>query len=109
MDFIRGVTQNSPRESVMVYVGKDLFAVKWQNWKAAYKEMDAGYGSPVKVFQTPVIYDLINDPREERPVSPALESNSWVGGPITRALNEHLQSLVDEPPIATGTPDPYEP
>lgn len=109
VDFIKGITPKSPRESVMVYVGADLFAVKWHDWKAAFKENDAGYGSPIKVFPTPVIYDLINDPREEKPVSRAVESNSWVGGPIMRALNEHRQSLVDEPPIATGTPDPYTP
>ncbi len=109
VDFFKGTTPNSPRESVMVYVGADLFAVKWHNWKAAFKENDAGYGSPVNVFPTPVIYDLINDPREEKPVSSVVERNTWVGGPVMRALNEHLQSLVDEPPIPTGTADPYEP
>lgn len=109
VDFITGVTANSPRESVIVYVGADLFAVKWHDWKIAFKEMDAGYGSPVKVFPAPVIYDLINDPREERPVSTVIQSNTWVGGPVMRALNAHLQSLVDEPPIPTGTTDPYMP
>jgi len=109
VDFIKGDTQISPRESVIVYVGADLFGVKWHNWKAAFKENDVGYGSPVKDFPTPVIYDLINDPREERPISRAVESNSWVGGPVMQALNAHLQTLVDEPPIATGTADPYVP
>ena len=109
VDFMKGATVNSARESVMVYVGADLFAVKWHDWKATFKENDAGYGAPVKVFPTPVVYDLLNDPREERPISRALESNSWVGGPIMQAQREHLQSLLDEPPIAAGTLDPYEP
>ncbi len=109
VDFMKGITEKSPRDSVIVYVGSEIFAVKWHDWKAAFKENDTGYGSPVKDFPTPVIYDLINDPREEWPVSSSVQSNSWIGGPVFQALNAHLQTLVDEPPIATGTPDPYVP
>ncbi len=108
-DFMTGTTPKSARDSVMVYVGDELFAVKWQNWKVAFKENDVGYGAPTKVFPTPVIYDLFNDPREERPVTRILESNSWVGGPVMQAQREHMQSLLDEPPIPTGTLDPYVP
>lgn len=109
VDFMKGTTPKSPRESVIVYVGKEIFGVKWHNWKAAYKENDVGYGAPTKVFPTPVIYDLLNDPREEKPISDAMMENSWVGGPIFKAQREHLQSLVDEPPIPAGTLDPYVP
>ncbi|MFT5342551.1 MAG: arylsulfatase A-like enzyme [Paracoccaceae bacterium] len=105
VNFITGATAISPRESVIVYLGPDLFAVKWHGWKVAFKEMDEGYGSPVKEFPAPVI----NDPRKERPVSTVIQSNTWVGGPVMRALNAHLQSLVDEPSIPTGTTDPYVP
>ncbi len=109
VDFMKGDTPTSPRESVIVYVGSEIFGVKWHNWKVAFKENDVGYGAPTKVFPTPVIYDLFNDPREEKPVTKILEGNSWVGGPVLQAHREHLQSLVDEPPIPTGTPDPYVP
>ena len=110
LDFLTGKAPKSSREPVIVYVGDQLYAVKWRNWKAVFKELDAGYGEPVKNYQTPSIYDLYNDPREEKPLAQSgFQQNGWVGGPIIQTLIAHMKTLKDEPPIKEGTPDPYVP
>jgi hypothetical protein len=66
LDFFTGKQETSNRDTVIVYVGDQLYTVKWRNWKAAFKELDAGYGAAARIYQTPSIYDLYLDP--ERPV-----------------------------------------
>jgi hypothetical protein len=71
--------------------------------------LDAGFGSPVKDYQTPAMYDLYLGPREEKPLAgSAFQQNGWVGGPIISVLTAHLKTLKAEPPIPEGTPDPWE-
>lgn len=41
-DFFLGKQAKSNRESVVVYVGNQLFGVKWRNWKMMLKEIDNG-------------------------------------------------------------------
>ena len=109
-DFFTGKTDRSPRDTVIAYVADKIHAVKWRNWKAVFNELDTGYGTPLKEFPTPSLYDLYNDPREEKPLSiTGLRQNGWVGNPLIEKLGAHLKTLRDEPPIKEGTPDPYVP
>lgn len=108
--FLVGKAGKSGRESVMVYVGNQLHAVKWRNWKGVFKELPSGYGSALKEYPTPLVFDLFSDPREEKPLAASgLQRNGWVAGPIIQALMGHMKSLRQEPPIKEGTPDPYVP
>ena len=106
--FLTGNTDKSGREDVIVYVGKEIFGVKWQNWKMMTKELDVGFGQPVKVFPVPAFYNLHLDPREEHPVLNG-PPNFWVRYPASQALLNHVATLRKEPPIRPGTPDPYIP
>ena len=54
----------------------------------------------------PLIYNLEWDPREEHQVD---FPHAWVVHPIAAAAGAFLKSLVVEPPIKPGTPDPYTP
>jgi arylsulfatase len=54
----------------------------------------------------PLVYNLEWDPREEHQVD---FPHGWVAHPIAAAAGAFLKSLVAEPPIKTGTPDPYIP
>lgn len=64
----------------------------------------------MKTYQTPTVYNLYNDPREEKGVSMAgIQENGWVGTPIINTLGAHLKTLKDEPPIKEGALDPYVP
>ncbi len=105
--FFTGKQGQSNRDSVVVYVGKELFGVKWHDWKMMSKEMDSGE-KPIKQYSIPHIYNLLLDPREERPMTNTYE-NFWVVRPLVQVLAEHMASLKKYPPIAPGTPDPYVP
>ena len=93
----------------MVYVGKEIFGVKWRNWKIMSKEVDTGYGDPVRTYSVPLFYNLLTDPKEQHPSDPRVVEDLWVRYPAFDVLTQHLQSLQREPPIRPGTPDPYQP
>lgn len=109
LDFLAGKQEHSNRESVIIYVGNDLFGVKWRNWKMMRKTLWRGYGEPVQEYNTPLFFDLLTDPKEEHPIDPRLPEDLWVRFPLSKALAEHLASFEKEPPIPPGTPDPYIP
>jgi arylsulfatase len=106
--FLTGKTDKSPRESVIVYVGEELYGVKWRNWKMMFKEIDTIYADPVRTYSVPAFYNLLLDPKETQPMMNAA-ANLWVRYPAGEALMEHKASFKKEPPIPPLTPDPYEP
>ena len=98
--FLKGRTDNSARDSLVIYIGNELFGAKWKNWKILINEMDDnGYG--VKKMAYPSIYNLIVDPKEEVPELNYLD-NTWVDFPLYQVIEEHEASLEKDP----GTPDP---
>ncbi len=110
LDFLMGRKVKSEQEVVIAYVADQIHAVKWRNWKGHFKGLEKGYGTPVMEYAIPVFYDLYTDPREEKPYSrEGLQGNSWVISPILMSLEAHLKTLEEEPPIKTGTVDPYLP
>ena len=108
-DFFAGKQEKSNRESVVIYVGNEVFGVKWRNWKMTTKEVASAWGQVVKTYPIPVWYDLHTDPKEEYPIEPRWIENTWVRWPAGQVLVDHAASLQKEPPIRPGTPDPYEP
>ena len=108
-DFFAGKQKKSNRESVVIYVGNEVFGVKWRNWKMTTKEVASAWGQVVKTYPIPVWYDLHTDPKEEYPIEPRWIENTWVRWPAGQVLVDHAASLQKEPPIRPGTPDPYKP
>jgi len=106
--FFLGETEQSARESVVVYVGKELYGVKWRDWKMMVKEIDTIEADPTRSYGVPLFYNLLLDPKEEYPVLYA-PPNFWVRYPAGQVLVDHGASLQREPPIPPGTPDPYSP
>jgi arylsulfatase A-like enzyme len=109
LDFFLGKKEKSNRESVVIYMGNDVYGVKWRNWKMMTREVEKGAGVPVKEFSFPLFYDLYTDPKEEHPLDPRWIENSWVRWPAGQVLVDHAASLKKEPSIRPGTPDPYTP
>ena len=107
-DFLMGKTEKSPRESVIVYVGEEIYGVKWRDWKMMFKEISTIAADPVRNYSVPLFYNLLLDPKETKPVLYA-PPNFWVRYPAGDALMKHTMSLKKEPPIPPLTPDPYEP
>ena len=107
-DFLSGKQEKSNRDSFMVYVGSDLFGIKWRNWKMMFKEVERGTDDK-KTFDFPRFFNLYNDPKEEYPLTKATAGHFWVRWPMGEVLTEHMASLQKEVPITAGSPDPYEP
>jgi arylsulfatase len=104
-DFLRGKTKKSGRDGFVVYMGNDVFGVKWRNWKIHFKEQDA-WNTILRTYTMPRVYNLMNDPQEHDNV---LFPHTWVLKAGLPQLDEHVTSLKEYPPILGGTPDPYEP
>ena len=109
-DFLLGREEKSKRESVVVYVGQQIFGVKWRNWKMMFQDVQRGAGEPRKQYDFPLIYDLHTDMKEEYPLDDhRLTENLWVRWPAGQVLTDHMASLKEEPPVPPGAQDPYKP
>ena len=104
-DFLLGKAKTSGREGFIVYMGNDIFGVKWREWKLHFKEQ-TGWNGVLREYTMPRVYNLINDPYERDSV---LFPNTWVLKAGLPQLEEHVLSLKKYPPIPTGASDPYKP
>ncbi|WP_345373234.1 arylsulfatase [Algivirga pacifica] len=104
-DFFLGKTDKSGRDGFIVYMGNDIFGVKWKNWKLHFEEQDA-WNSIKNTYTMPRVYNLYDDPQERNNV---LFPHTWVPKAALPQLEEHIISLKENPPIPTGQSDPYEP
>jgi arylsulfatase A-like enzyme len=107
LDFLMGKQDKSNRDSFVVYVGNDIYGVKWKNWKMMNKELDAGTGA-VTQWSVPRFTNLYLDPQEQHALSYEYE-DFWVRFPAGKVLVDHLASFQKYPAIKPGTPDPYLP
>ena len=104
-DFFMGEQKKSNREGFIVYMGTDIFGVKWRNWKLNFAEMDSAM-SDKKSYNFLKTYNLFTDPGE---TESRTVPDSWVAKAALVQFAEHLESLKQNPPIPTGALDPYEP
>ena len=104
-DFFLGKSEKSGREGFVVYMGNDVFGVKWRNWKLHLKEQSAWNGQ-LRTYTMPRVYNLLTDPQERNNV---LFPHTWVPKAALGQLEEHAASLKKYPPIRPGAPDPYQP
>lgn len=103
--FFTGNQETSGREGFVVYMGKDIFGVKWRNWKLHMKEQTS-WNAVLQTYTMPRLYDLNTDPQEKNNV---LFPHTWVPKVALRQLGEHVLSLQQNPPIKMGQEDPYSP
>ena len=104
-EFFLGGTPKSGRDGFIVYMGKDVFGVKWRDWKLHFKEQ-TGWNGILREYTMPRVYNLINDPQERDNV---LFPHTWVPKAALPQLEEHVASFKKYPPIPSGAPDPYVP
>ncbi|MEJ2533600.1 MAG: arylsulfatase [Halioglobus sp.] len=104
-DFLLGKNDESGRDGFIIYMGNDIFGVKWRDWKLHFKEQ-TGWNGVLREYTMPRVYNLINDPQERDNV---LFPHTWVPKAALPQLEQHVVSLKKHPPIPAGTPDPYEP
>ena len=104
-DFFIGKKQESGREGFIVYMGKDIFGLKWKNWKLHFEEQE-GWNTVKNSYTMPRVYNLYDDPQERNNV---LFPHTWVPKAALKQLEEHVISLKKSPPIPQGQKDPYIP
>jgi arylsulfatase len=100
-DFLMGKSEKSARETVIIYVGNELFGAKWRNWKILIKELDEESYAIQSRDYYPAFYNLLRDPKEEVPELFYLD-DTWVDYPLWKVVEDHEASIEADP----GTPDP---
>lgn len=101
-NFFMAKSKKSARESMVIYVGNELFGVKWRNWKMLTKHIENdGDGYSIKNMAYPSIYNLLIDPKEEEPEKFYLD-DTWVDTPLWNVVEEHQASIKKD----KGTPSP---
>ena len=103
--FLLGDAEESGREAILHMNGNRLQAIKWRNWKAHLMHQDE-FMSTWSPLNEPHLFNLEWDLREEHQCG---FPHTWVAHPMAAAAAAFLKSLVVEPPIKPGTPDPYTP
>lgn len=104
-EFFMGKTDKSGREGFIVYMGNDIYGLKWRNWKLHFNEQES-WESKKTSYTMPKLYNLYEDPQERNNV---LFPHTWVPKAAMTQLAEHVKSLQENPPIRAGQPDPYDP
>ena len=99
-DFLMGKSGKSARESMVIYIGNELFGVKWRNWKLLLREIDED-SYAISEMAYPSVYNLLVDPKEEVPELNYL-NDTWVEIPLYQVLEDHEASIEADP----GAPDP---
>jgi arylsulfatase len=108
LNFFTGKKESSGREGFPAYNGDEMFAYKWRNFKVHFVEQRRAY-EPPKRLNVPQVYDLIRDPKEEFDLIPQGFSASWVLPPVSKEIVRFQMTLVAEPPIPFGAPEPWTP
>jgi arylsulfatase len=105
LDFFLGKQDTSNREGFIVYNNDDVYGYKWRNWKVHLVELENMDSEPMEL-NVPRIYNLITDPKEQYNMA---SEATWLAPVVFSKIVEFQATLVQEPPITLGTPDPYEP
>jgi arylsulfatase len=105
LGFLMGKQEQSNREGFIIYNNDDIYGYKWRNWKMHLVELENMNGEP-RPLNVPRIHNLITDPKEEYNMAPEA---TWLAPVMFKKIVEFQKTLVEEPPILLGTPDPYKP
>ncbi len=113
MPFFTGRTAKSAREGFPAYNGDTMQAYKWRHFKVRFIEQDSMFDAPVRL-NFPRVHDLRRDPKELYGLyggmnATGTESLTWVLPAVTKRILAFQKTLAEEPPIPTGTPEPYTP
>ena len=98
--FFMGATDQSARESLVIYIGNTLFGAKWRNWKILLREMDEE-SYAIREMAYPSVYNLIVDPKEEVPELNYL-NDTWVDFPLYQLIEDHEASLANDSQLPIG-------
>jgi len=103
LPFFEGRTARSAREGFPVFMGTQVRAVKWYDWKLHYAWQDEPTLPAQPIMK---LFNLRSDPKEETDIK---DLNPWAESALGKVVDDFNASLTRYPLIPLGTPDPYEP
>ena len=101
-DFFEGKQEESDREGFLFWNGKELYGVKWQNFKMLMVDQKY-FWSPPSRLAVPRIINLLTDPQEREPVNHQY-LHTWTFRHFARLMGEFQASTQQEPLIPGGAP-----
>jgi len=106
-DLLLGTSDAGRRNTLLTFVGPDLVAVRWKQFRAYFADVAPGRsgwsganllagtgGSAAPMNGYPKVFNIESDPREEYNIGAQYE---WVIGPVLKAVEEYKASLVKHP------------
>jgi arylsulfatase len=103
LPFLQGRTKSSGREGFPVFMGTQVRAVKFHDWKLHYAWQDEPTLPAQPIMK---LFNLRSDPKEETDIK---DFNPWAESLLGKVVDDFNASLVKHPLIPLGTPDPYKP
>ncbi|GGB05121.1 arylsulfatase [Agarivorans gilvus] len=106
LDYWEGKSDESARNSILYYFESQLSAVRVGPWKFHFAVAEHYYDNLVPLTK-PKVYNLRADPFESYDSVDAnghlVQKMSWLLAPVSEMVQQHVQSLVDYPPVQGGT------
>jgi len=102
-DVLLGKSKTGHRESLLSFIGGELVAVRWQQWRVYFTDMHPTGIGPQRqpgLFSTNApmayakIYNIQMDPHEDLNVAGLF---AWVGGPALKVVEEYKETLKKYP------------
>ena len=101
--FLTGKQEKSNRESLITFIGDEVGAVRWRQFRVYPKEFISTTGNPAMYGLAgrraegngyPAIFNIEADPREEVNI---VATNAWVVGPYLKLIGEYYKTLEKYP------------
>lgn len=114
-DLLLGVNDRERREHLLTFVGAELIAVRWKQFRAYFADVAPGRSGPgaatlmggvgasaAPMNGYPKVFNIEADPQEEHNIG---EMYNWVLGPLLKAVADYKSTLVrsPNPPAANMT------
>jgi len=105
LDYWTGTSAHSARTHLFHYYEAKLMALRMGPWKIHFSTKEDYYANVVPLT-VPLMFNIRADPFESYDNADSAghltQKITWLGQPMTRLMAEHLQSLVEFPPVQGG-------
>ena len=115
-DLLLGKSDTGRREHLLTFVGPDLVAARWKQFRAYFADVAPGRSgeggatlmggigaSAAPMNGYPKVFNIESDPHEDHNIG---EMYEWVLGPLLKAVGEYEEGLKRNPNPASGQYDP---
>ena len=105
-DVLLGNSTMGHRESLLSFIGADLVAARWKQWRIYFTDVHPTGSGPQRepgIFSAsaslagyPKVFNIEMDPHEDLVVGGLF---SWVSGPALKAVDEYLETVISVPTL----------